>query len=328
MPLDTGRVVDLHSGEAHLPADDAEPYEPTVHSGRDIGEALRAVREHRGLTLEEVAEATRVRRAYLAAIEDLRLELLPSRPFTIGYIRSYAEALGLDPEEAVYRFKADEPVLDEPLREPVGVHEDRDPRLSAMIAGGCVIVAAIFLWNIAQRAMRESAPPPPTASDLATAKAIAAMKPGPVVLGAPTPPPVESTTPAPYETPGMASADPDGTSHSGRPAAVGAIDPEAAPDPSTLAQTFVPEGKVYGAAQGQPSVVTLKALKSASVIVRGVDGSVYFARQLEKGEAYRVPQVGGLIVACPDPHALQVFVAGQSHGVLPSTESAAGALAG
>lgn len=325
MPLDTAPMDDVpHEGGA----DAYDGYEPTVHSGRDIGEALRAVREHRGLSLEEVAESTRVRRAYLSAIEDLRLELLPSRPFTIGYIRSYAEALGLDPEEAVYRFKADEPVLDEPLREPVGVHEDRDPRLSAMIAGGAVIVAAIFLWNVAQRAMSESAPPPPTASDLATAKAIAAMKPGPVELGAPTPPPVESTTPAPYETPGMASADPDGTSHSGRPAAVGAINPEAAPDPSTLPPTFVAEGKVYGAAQGQPSVVTLKALKSASVIIRGVDGSVYFARQLEKGEAYRIPQLSGLVVSCPDPHALQVFVAGQSRGVLPSTESAAGALAG
>ena len=325
MPLDTAEIVELDRSEAHGAFEDQAP---SVHSGRDIGEALKAVRESKGLSLEALAESTRVRRAYLAAIEDMRLELLPSRPFTIGYIRAYAEALGLDPEEAAYRFKADEPVLDEPLREPVGVDNSRDPRLSALIAGGCVIVAAIFVWNIAQRAMSESAPPPPAASETAAAKAIAAMKAGPVQLGAPLPPPVESTTPKPYETPGLATADPDGTSHSGRPPPVGIIDPNAAPDAATLQPTFVAEGKIYGVPAGQPSAVTLKALKPASLIIKGVGGQVYFARQLEKGEAYRIPQVGGLIVSAPDPHALQVFVGGQSHGVLPSIETAAGALAG
>ena len=104
------------------------------------------------------------------------------------------------------------------------------------------------------------------------------------------------------------------------------IDPEAAPDATTLAPTFVAEGKVYGAAPGQSSVVTLKALKSASVIVRGLDGSVYFARQLAPGEAYRVPQLGGLSVETPDPDTVQVFVGGQSKGVLPSVKTALGAL--
>jgi hypothetical protein len=42
-------------------------------------------------------------------------------------------------------------------------------------------------------------------------------------------------------------------------------------------------------------VVTLQAIKSASLIVRGADGSVYFARQLRAGEAYRAPQLGGLV---------------------------------
>lgn len=324
MPLDSSGIPDTDD----YGGDDAAPAAPTLQSGADIGEALKAIRESRGLSLEELAEATRVRRAYLAAIETMRLEQLPSRPFTIGYIRAYAEALGLDAEAAVYRFKADEPVLDEPLQAPVGVSEDRDPRLSALIAGGCVILAAIFVWNIAQRAMMEAAPPPPAASELSAARAIAAMKPGVVELGAPLPPPVESTTPAPYETPGIATADPDGTSHSGRPLPVGHVDPNAAPDPASLPQTFVAEGKTYGAPAGQPSYITLKALKTASLIVRGGNGQVYFARQLAKGEAYRVPAVGGLVVSAPDPHAVQVFVGGQSHGVLPSQETAAGALAG
>lgn len=327
MPLDTGGIVefeDAPSGEPHL----GQSLPPTVNTGSDIGEALKAVREFRGLSLEQLAEDTRVRRAYLAAIEEMRLEQLPSRPFTIGYIRAYAQALGLDAEAAVNRFKADEPVLEEALKAPVGVHQDRDPRLSALIAGGVVIVAAIFTWNIAQRAMSEAAPPPPTASETSTVKALTAQKAGPVSLGAPLPAPVESTTPTPYETPGLASAGEDGLGNHAPPATLG-VTPVGAepPDTTHLAPTFVAEGKVYGAAANQ-SFVTLKALRSGALIIRGGDGSVYFARQLDKGEAYRVPAVGGLVVDVSDPQAFQVFAGGQSRGFLPASQSAASKLGG
>ncbi|HMP62440.1 MAG TPA: helix-turn-helix domain-containing protein, partial [Phenylobacterium sp.] len=69
---------------------------PTLESGPNIGAALKAAREFRGLSLQDVADSTCIRRAYLAAIEEMRLDDLPSRPFTVGYIRAYAKALGLD----------------------------------------------------------------------------------------------------------------------------------------------------------------------------------------------------------------------------------------
>jgi hypothetical protein len=190
-----------------------------------------------------------------------------------------------------------------------------------------VIIAAIVLWNVAQRAMTESAPPSPTAPEKAAAKALDAQKAGPVALGAPLPAPVESTTPAPYETPGLAEAGEDGVNHSA-PAAIGAK-PEGTPevDVASLPATFEAGGKIYGAPTGQPSSVTLKALKSASLIVRGADGSVYFARQLAPGEAYRAPQLGGLTVETSEPDSIQVFTGGQSKGVLPSAKTALGSLA-
>lgn len=325
MPLDTGGVPETLIGRPEPPESEA----PTLHFGRDIGEALKAVREHQGLSLEEVAERTRVRRAYLGAIEDMRLELLPNRPFTIGYIRSYAEALGLDPDEAAYRFKADEPVLDEGLHAPVGVDDSRDPRLSALIAGGVIILAAIVLWNVAQRAMSESAPPPPTASEQATAQALLAQKTGPVVLGKPLPPPVESTTPPPYETPGLAEAGEDGMGNHAPPAILGVTPEGAEPaDLSALPATFVAKGKMYGAPPSQASFITLQALKPAALIVRGGDGSVYFARQLDKGDAYRVPAIAGLVVDVSDRQDFQVFAGGHSRGYLPAQQSAASKLGG
>lgn len=329
MPLDGGDVAEAELDGA-LDRDPAstDSVQPTVHSGADIGEALRAIREFQGRSIEEVAESTRVRRAYLAAIEDMRLEVLPSRPFTIGYIRAYAEALGVDPEAAAYRFKADEPVLEEPLHEPVGVGYEKDPRLSALVAGGVIILVAIILWNVAQRAMSESAPPSPTAPQKATERALRAQKPGLVILGAPLPPPVESTTPPPYETPGLAEAGEDGMGSVGQLAITGG--PEIAPpaEVAALTPTFTPKGKVYGAPAGQPSYVTLQALRSAALVVHGADGSVYFARQMDKGEAYRIPLVGGLVVDVSEPRSFQVFAAGQSRGFLPAPQSAAGQLGG
>lgn len=292
-----------------------------------LGQALRAVREEKGLTLPDVAEKTRVRRSYLEAIEEMQLDALPSRPFTIGYIRAYAGALGLDPELATERFKSDEPVLDEPLRAPVGVLDERDPRVAAFLVGALIVIVAIVLWNVAQRSMMAAAPPPPLAPPVQTAKALDQVKAGTVELGSPLPAPVESTTPPPYETPGLAAAmglaEPNASA--GSPTRVGEPPPV---DLASLPKVFTPQGRVYDSGNPQlSSVVTVQAVKAGALIVRGPDGSVYFARQLAKGEAYRVPQLAGLTLDVSAPHDFQVFVSGQSRGVLPAQQVLASKLA-
>jgi cytoskeletal protein RodZ len=306
-----------------------ESYVPTLSAGPDIGVALKAAREFRGLTLEQVADATRIRRSYLAAIEEMRLDELPSRPFTIGYVRAYANALGMDGEAAVERFKADEPAPDAALPEPIGVREGTDPRLILALAAGAVMVGAIVLFNVTQRALAERDAPvqhrvPPV---------VAAAPPpsGPVALGAPLPPPVESTTPTPYETPGLAAATAAGGSSdavtAAKRAAAADPTPEPAPPPENLPATFSPNGTVYGA-EPQVSVVTLQARKAGSLIVRGADGSVYFARQLSVGEAYRAPALKGLSVEVSEPTAFQVFVGGQTKGLMPANQSTVAKLVG
>jgi len=318
-----GKTVLPRDVSGHVEAPEEPPQAPVdpLHAYETLGEALKAIRHDKGLTLQEVAEITRVRRAYLEALEDMRLEELPSRPFTIGYIRAYATALGLDPDTATERFKTEEPVLDEPLRAPVGMPEEKDPRVAAFLIGALVIVAAIVLWNVAQRAMIAGGPPPPLAPESFTNKALSQMKSGPVDLGAPLPAPVESTTPPPYETPGLAEAmglktDPAAVASQPKPA-----NELPTVDVATLPKTFIPAGKVYDAGNPQlGSVVTLQALKPASLIIRGADGSVYFARQLSKGEAFKVPQLAGLTLDVSNANDFQVFVYGQSKGVLPAPQ--------
>ncbi len=310
---------------ATAPEGPPAPVDPLM-AHASLGAALQAVRVERGLTLQDVADDTRIRRAYLEAIEEMRLDALPSRPFTIGYVRAYATSLGLDPDLAVERFKSDEPVLDEPLHAPVGMLDDRDPRVAAFLIGALVIIAAIVLWNVAQRAMIANAPPSPLAPEAATAKALASIRGGVMQLGYPLPAPVESTTPPPYETPGLAEAmgiKADPAAGAPRPA-----NQAPAIDLSALPQTFVPAGKVYDAGAPQPgAVVILQALKPASLILRGADGSVYFGRQMAKGEAFRVPPIAGLTLDVSNAVDFQVFVYGRSRGVLPANQVLASKLA-
>ena len=73
------------------------------------------------------------------------------------------------------------------------------------------------------------------------------------------------------------------------------VAPEAAAPPPpnlTLPATFTPQGAIYGVTAAQ-AAVTLQALKPAFLVIHGADGSIYFARQLAPGEAYRAANLAG-----------------------------------
>ncbi|MGF1545588.1 MAG: TonB family protein [Parvularculaceae bacterium] len=72
-----------------------------------VGAMLRAVREHEGLPIEAVSEQTHVKPGYLEASEDMRHGDLPAPAFALGFVRVYAEALGLEPGPVVARFKTE-----------------------------------------------------------------------------------------------------------------------------------------------------------------------------------------------------------------------------
>lgn len=348
MPLDTGRVSHLHlvaDGERE-DAPLAE-HQPSIDYGVDIGSALRAAREFRGLTLQDVADATRIRLSYIEALEDLRLDELPSRPFTIGYVKSYAKVLGLDGDAAVARFKVDVPDDSEPLRAPVGVRHERDPRLGLVLALGVLIVAAIVLWNVAQRAIAKDAPPAQVAQEQAAAAvnapaAVAANGGGPggpggpgdgsVSLGAPLPAPVESTTPEPYKTPGLDDAAANGGSADAVTAASKVRAAEAAKagvDPNQAVKVGMPfraKGAVYGATPAEASGLILQARKPGSLTVHDAAGAIYFTRWMAAGEAFRAPRNGGLIAEVSDPQAFEVYNGGALTSRMSAPTTALGKL--
>lgn len=70
-----------------------------------LGGYLKNQRESRSVTLEEVANATKIRKAILKAIEGDRHDLLPPRVFTQGFLKIYASYLELDESEVVRRYQ-------------------------------------------------------------------------------------------------------------------------------------------------------------------------------------------------------------------------------
>jgi cytoskeleton protein RodZ len=62
----------------------------------DIGASLREARTRRGLSLDDVTTGLRIRERYVTALEDERWELMPGEAYAKGFLRMYAEFLGLD----------------------------------------------------------------------------------------------------------------------------------------------------------------------------------------------------------------------------------------
>ena len=95
-----------------------------------IGAELAAARERAGLDLATVADRTKIRSRYIEALEDERWDELPSRAYGKGFLRTYAELLGLDAETIVDEYRRQVEAGQELSMHPLGdaVLEERRRR--------------------------------------------------------------------------------------------------------------------------------------------------------------------------------------------------------
>src|SRR5947209_2087278 len=126
---------------------------PTCGRGHlsDVGELLSATRQKRHISLADVAEATRIKVAYLEALESGDYKLLPGQAYITGFLRNYAQFLGLHPDDVVQDYQmlrpTPEPVV-KPATRVLASAYDRQYRtrllwaflaLAALLAGGYII---------------------------------------------------------------------------------------------------------------------------------------------------------------------------------------------
>jgi len=79
--------------------------ENTVQEAARVGEELREARLALGVSVEDAATQLRINKRYLQALEEGRVKDLPGAAYAVGFVRSYATALGLDADDAVRRFR-------------------------------------------------------------------------------------------------------------------------------------------------------------------------------------------------------------------------------
>ncbi len=114
----------------------------------EIGRTLREAREAKGLSLEEVQADTKIRRKYLQALEDGREDEFPAEVYLRGFLRSYANYLGLDGLALVEEYRRTrEEQMDE--QEEARVEDDEVTVADRLIVRPVVVVVLVGLILLA-----------------------------------------------------------------------------------------------------------------------------------------------------------------------------------
>ena len=186
----------------------AEAEGPHRQSTNSFGEELRKEREIRGISVEEIAAATKIRKGFLEALERNEFGALPAPAFTRGFVRAYARYLGLNPEEMVDRYiffersareginEMPTPLIsnDSAALQKLRESRDRTRRTSiALIVVGVLAVAAAVIWFFMFRSHKSTQP---------SARAgVPAVSPAPEMA-----PSTTTSTPAPSVSPAGSQA--------------------------------------------------------------------------------------------------------------------------
>lgn len=167
-----------------------------------VGERLRAAREEKKLSLEDIAAQTRIPQRHLESIENANWDALPAPTYTIGFAKSYAAAVGIDRAE-----------IGDQLREEMGgqrfatreaeVFEPADPArtMPKWLVIGAILAAVLLIvvmsW-LNRRSLNQTDQPSNTAAaTTANAPAAAAPQAPPPVAPAAAQGPVVLTATAP-----------------------------------------------------------------------------------------------------------------------------------
>lgn len=245
-----------------------------------VGETLRRARHAQGISLEQAAEETRIRRSYLAALEADDAAALPAPVYTRGLLRTYATFLGLNADALVDDYRPMQRRERPPSLRPAVMHVPlpRQVPFRALISVLAVVVVAaliIFLWRLYQGVQRaaQEADTGPVHSVLPT-----------LVVGQPTIAPSIVLTPLPSVIPGPAP--------SASPAAIAQPSPSPTPAPTGIVVEFQASASVY--------------------VEAAVDGKLVLAKTFAAGSKETLPQATHTVVlVASNPSALHITANGQ-----------------
>lgn len=290
--------------------------EPGGSEALRVGEELRDARLALGYSVEEMAARLRIRRPYLDALEEGRTGDLPGLAYVLGFVRSYAAALGLDAEEMARRYR-DLPgagvgrptlVFPEPVPER-GVPMGRVAALGAV----CAVLGYVAWFNMSgagDRSVDVVPPVPPrleAAADQGRAQLGGRGEAGALPLAALPPP---GGLPPVLPAPGANTAAQAATVPAAPPAIPATPAPTAAPaappTPPAIVVPGVPDGTriVLRARAGMPEGAWVQVRDTRS-------GAVVVSRVLRPGEVWPAPLREGLVLDTGKADGLEILLDGQ-----------------
>ena len=127
---------------------DEELVEPQVLP--TAGERLRAAREEKGLTLEDIAAQTRIPQRHLESIETSDWAKLPAPTYTIGFARNYATAVGLDTTEVADQLRGElggaRPTTTAEVFEPADPRRTMPKSLVFGAIAAVIVIVILMSW--------------------------------------------------------------------------------------------------------------------------------------------------------------------------------------
>lgn len=114
-----------------------------------VGAMLREARLKAGKSEADIAEELCIRKAYVTAIEEMDFANIPPRPFGIGFIRAYAETVGLNSDRIVSSYQQSfHENKEERISERVAHTASSKPRFKHIFFGICGLAALFVIWSV------------------------------------------------------------------------------------------------------------------------------------------------------------------------------------
>lgn len=207
-----------------------------------FGERLRREREMRGITLDEIAESTKIARRHLESLEKEDFDSLPGGIFNRGFVRSYARYLGIDEEQAVADYAAaasDPPVVENKF--PLEVAEpdpELNPRRSVLplILALLALVAVLAIFWARNRSRSSESQESGAAAASTPRPSIPSQTP---LASPPVPTPQAENTPAPAAAPAPTKPGPVGSPNQSAVTVQPLVSPAGSPPPERVFSLMV-----------------------------------------------------------------------------------------
>lgn len=277
--------------------DDATAPQSDKGSASSVGTLLCATRMRLGKDLQHIAEVLHIRYNFLVAIEDGRYEDLPGQAYAIGFVRAYADHLGLDGDEIVRRYKEESSGV-----QRKAAYEFPLPAADSGVPSGALLLCAVVVGMLAYGIWYSLAGSDRSAIQLIqeVPDRLAAIQHDP------------QTEPA-ASTEAAAPAADENTSPQPEPVA----DASAVPVPAAAVPTAAPEAPAESAAS--PAVT--QAANDAGVVELRAKSDIWVTFRepqkgertqfLKKAEVYRVPEPRSTILVTGSAKDLEILVDGQ-----------------